>query len=186
MQELLRGLHVNVFTTSLDLKVLVAGGGEENIVLSINYLQLNALSTFLILYHLVKAFMTYTRERGTFFQLQNWLFQIFFPNYLSEWSQHAPEMQNSESIAVFKNKIPFFIRPSKRSIFNVNDPEDAKYLARLRRCFSHLNEHKIRHGFLDTLNPLCNCSLEVEDNEYFFPALPQFWKCSCLTKNDMV
>ena len=147
MQELLRGLHVNVFTTSLDLKVLVAGGGEENIVLSINYLQLNALSTFLILYHLVKAFMTYARERGTFFQLQNWLFQIFFPNYLSEWSQHAPEMQNSESIAVFKNKIPFFIRPSKRSIFNVNDPEDAKYLARLRRCFSHLNNTKLGTGF---------------------------------------
>ena len=83
-------------------------------------------------------------------------------------------MQNSESIAVFKNKIPSFIRPSKKSIFNVNDPEDAKYLARLRRCFSRLNEHKIRHGFLDTLNPLCNCSLEVEDNEHFFPALPQF------------
>ena len=89
----------------------------------------------------------------TFFQLQNWLFKCsFFPNSLSEWSQLAPEIQNSESILVFKSKLLSFIRPSKRSIFNVNDPEGVKYLTRLRLRFSHLNEHKFRHGFLDTLN----------------------------------
>ena len=43
-----------------------------------------------------------------------------------------------------------------------------KYLKRLRFRFSHLNEHKFRHDFLDTSNPLCNCSMEVEDNEHFF------------------
>ena len=62
-------------------------------------------------------------------------------------------MQNSESIAVFKSKILSFIRPSKRSIFNANDPEGVKYLTRFRLRFSHLNEHKFRHGFLNTLNP---------------------------------
>ena len=31
--------------------------------------------------------------------------------------------QNSESIAVFKIKLPSFIRPSKIPLFNVNDPE---------------------------------------------------------------
>ena len=41
-------------------------------------------------------------------------------------------------------------------------------MTRLRLRFSHLNEHKFRHGFLDTLNPLRNCSLEVEDNKHFF------------------
>ena len=98
----------------------------------------------------------------------------FFRNSLSEWSQLAStnnlrlEIQNSDSIAVFKSKLLSSIRPSKRSIFNVNDPEGVKYLTRLRLRFSHLNEHKFRHGFLDTLNPLCNCSLEVEDNEHFF------------------
>ena len=61
-----------------------------------------------------------------------------------------------------------FIRPSKRSIFNVNDPEGVKNLTRLHLRFSHLNEHKFRRGFLDTLDPLCSCSLEVEDNEHFF------------------
>ena len=92
----------------------------------------------------------------------------FFPNFLSEWSQLAPEIQNSKSIAVFKNKLLSFIRARKRSVFNVSDPEVVKYLIRLRLHFSHLNEHNFGHGFLDTLNPLCNSSLEVEDNEHFF------------------
>ena len=60
-----------------------------------------------------------------------------------------------------------FIRPRKISTFNVNDPEGVKYLTRLHLRFSHLNERKFRRGFLDTLNPLCNCNLEVEDNEHF-------------------
>ena len=73
-----------------------------------------------------------------------------------------------ESIAVFKNKVLSFMRPSKRSIFNVNDPEGVKCLTRLRLHLSHLNKHKFRHGLQDTLNHLCKCSLEVEDNEHFF------------------
>ena len=48
--------------------------------------------------------------------------------------------RNFESIAVFKNKILSFIQPSKRSIFNANDPGGAKYLTRLHPSFSHLNE----------------------------------------------
>ena len=55
-----------------------------------------------------------------------------------------------------------------KNIFKKNIFKRVKYLTRLRLCFSHLNEHKFSHGFLDTLNPLCNCSLEVEDNEHFF------------------
>ena len=56
---------------SLELKVLVADGGVENLVLSLNYGQLNALSTFSILYLLVKARNRHTQETETFFQLQN-------------------------------------------------------------------------------------------------------------------
>ena len=38
---------------------------------------------------------------------------------------------------------------------------------RLRLPFSHLNEHKFRHGFSDTVNPMCACGTEIE-TEYFF------------------
>ena len=115
------------------------------------------------------------KKQRSFFNSRTDCFKYsFFPNSLSQWSQLAPEIQNSESIVVFKIKLLSFIRPSKRSIFNINEPEGVKYLTRLepegvkyltrlRLRFSHLNEHKFRHSFLDTLNPLCNCSLEVED-----------------------
>ena len=116
-----------------------------------------------------ESFYDTCKKQRPFFNCRTDCFKYcFFPNSLSERSQHASEIQNSESIATFKSKLLSFIRPSKRSIFNVNDPEGVKYLTRLRLRFSHLNEHKFRHGFLDTLNPLCNRSLEVEDNEHFF------------------
>ena len=154
---------------SLDLKVLVEEGGGENFALSINYCQLNALGTFSILYHLVKGFMIHARNRDLFSIAELIISNILFFQilYLNGHNLHL-KYKTQESIVVFKSKLLSFIRPSKRSIFNVNDPEGVKYLTRLRLRFSHLNEHKFRHGFLDTLNPLCNCSLEVEDNEHFF------------------
>ena len=51
------------------------------------------------------------------------------------------------------------------SIYN---PLRIKLLNRLRVDFSHLNEHKFRHNFADTLNPLCSCSLETESTAHFF------------------
>ena len=35
-------------------------------------------------------------------------------------------------------------------------------LTKLGLRLSHLSEHKFRHGFKDTLNPLCSCSIEAE------------------------
>ena len=32
---------------------------------------------------------------------------------------------------------------------------------------SHLNEHKFRHGFEDTISPMCSCNTEIESNEHF-------------------
>ena len=112
----------------------------------------------------------YTRKKQRpFFNRRTDCFKYsFFSNSLSEWSQLAPEIQNLGPIVVFKSKLLSFIRPSKRSIFNVNNPEGVKYLTRLHLRFNHLNERKFRLGFLDTSNPLCNWSLEVEDNKDFF------------------
>ena len=41
-------------------------------------------------------------------------------------------------------------------------------LNRLRVDFSHLNEHKRRHNFEDTLNSLCSCPVETESMAHFF------------------
>ena len=37
----------------------------------------------------------------------------------------------------------------------------------LRLKFSHLNEHKFRHGFNDTINPMRAYGTEVETTEHF-------------------
>ena len=43
-----------------------------------------------------------------------------------------------------------------------------KLLTRLHPGFSHLLEHKFRHNFTDSLNPLCSCSLETESTLHFY------------------
>ena len=55
----------------------------------------------------------------------------------------------------------------KNPLFSVYDPLGVKLLMGLRLEFSHLNEHKFRHGFKDTVNPFCICGAEVETTEHF-------------------
>ena len=47
------------------------------------------------------------------------------------------------------------------------DPLGEKFFTRLRLKFSHLKEHKFRHGFTDTINPMCVCGADVETTEHF-------------------
>ena len=58
-------------------------------------------------------------------------------------------MQNIDSYKEFKSKISF-------SVHDV-----VKLLSRLRPKFSHLNEHKIRHGFKDGPNCMCGCGSAI-------------------------
>ena len=55
----------------------------------------------------------------------------------------------------------------ENSIFSIYDPLGVKLLTRLRINFSHLNEHKFRHGFGDIINAMCACGSEVETTEHF-------------------
>ena len=99
----------------------------------------------------------------------------FFPSTLKDWFNLDASIRNSESIAIFKSRLLSLIRPSQSNVYNIFDPIGLKLLTRLRLGFSHLNEHKFRHNFQDCLNPLCLCSLEIEDTihyllhcQYFF------------------
>ena len=42
-----------------------------------------------------------------------------------------------------------------------------KLLSRLRLQFTYLNEHKFRHGFNETVNPMCSRGNDVETTEHF-------------------
>ena len=56
---------------------------------------------------------------------------------------------------------------SEYSIFAIHDTKGLKLLTRLRLNFSHLNEHKFRHGFKDSVDPMCKCGVETELTLHF-------------------
>ena len=91
----------------------------------------------------------------------------FFPSTLKDWFNLDASIRNSESIAIFQSRLLSLIRPSQSNVYNIFDPIGLKLLTRLRLGFSHLNEHKFRHNFQDSLNPLCLCSLEIEDTIHY-------------------
>ena len=73
----------------------------------------------------------------------------FYPYSIKEWCARS------------------FIRPIENSIFAIHDTKGLKLPTRLRLIFSHLNIHKFRHGFKDTVDPMCKCGLEAEATLHF-------------------
>ena len=71
---------------------------------------------------------------------------------INEWNNLNVEIKNARSLNIFKNSV--FCEKRENSLFSVHDPLGAKLLTRLRLKYSHLNEHKFRHGFNDTINPM--------------------------------
>ena len=91
----------------------------------------------------------------------------FFPSTLNDWFNLDAEIRNSESLAIFKTKLVPFIRPVSSNVYNIFDPVGLKLLTRLCLGFSHLNEHRFRHNFQNCINPLCSCSLDIEDTSHY-------------------
>ena len=124
----------------MDLKVLLVDSGVENL-----------LSTQCpkYLFNIIpfdESFYDKRKKQRPFFDCRTDCFKYsFFSNSL-------------RMVATFPRNTKLGVYCSFQSkllkLFNVNDPEGVKYLTRLHLCFSHLNEHEFRHGFLDTLNPL--------------------------------
>ena len=55
----------------------------------------------------------------------------------------------------------------ENSTFPVSDPHGLKLLTHLRLNFNHLNEHKFKHNFRDTLNPMCSCGAGIETVDHY-------------------
>ena len=72
-----------------------------------------------------------------------------------EWNKLNQNIRNSEHLFTFKKKLLKFMRPSGNSVFRCHNPKGIKLLTRLRLGISDLREHKFKHGFLDSLNPIC-------------------------------
>ena len=91
----------------------------------------------------------------------------FFPSTLNDWYKLDETIRNPESISIFKSRLLSFIRPLESNVNNIFDPIGLKFLTRLRLGFSHFNEHRFQHNFQDCMNPLCSCSLEIEDKSHY-------------------
>ena len=98
----------------------------------------------------------------------NFYCDSFFPYSIKEWNSIDPAIRNITSYAIFRKNLLKLIRPSPNSLYGIHDPLGVKLLTRIRLGLSHLREHKFRHNFQDTVNPLCTCSLEIEDTNHFF------------------
>ena len=105
-------------------------------------------------------FITFTRKTDYFAN-------SFFPFSVNQWNNLDPVIKDLKTISSFKNALLKFIRPHPAQVYYVNDFVGLKLLTRLRLNLSHLNEHKFRHSFHDTVNPLCSCSLETESVTHF-------------------
>ena len=66
-------------------------------------------------------------------------------------------IENSESLVLFKKCILAFIRPSVNSTFHCHNHNGLELFRRLRLGLSHLWFHEFERSFQDTLNPMCNC-----------------------------
>ena len=104
----------------------------------------------------------------------NFFRNSFFPSTLIEWNNLDINIRNSESYAVFKKSILRFIRPSENPIFNCHNSGGIKLITRLRLGFSHLREHKFRHNFQDTLNPICSCGENIETTTHYLLHCPNY------------
>ena len=84
-----------------------------------------------------------------------------------EWNKPDLNILNSETLTSFKVNIWKFIRPSEYSVFLCNNPKAIQLLIRLRLVLSHLWEHKFKHKFQDTLNPIWNCGEDIETSCHY-------------------
>ena len=92
----------------------------------------------------------------------------FFPHCAKEWGNLSKELRNIDSINRFKLSTLNFVRPRENSVFAVHNINGLKLLTHLILNFSHLNEHKFRHNFNDTFDPMCSCGKEPETTLHYF------------------
>ena len=95
--------------------------------------------------------------------MRNYFFKnSFSPSTVIEWNKIDKNIRKSESLNIFEKSILECIQPSQNRVYNCHNPKGIKLLTRLRVTLSNLREHKFKHSFQNTLNPICNC-----DEDFF-------------------
>ena len=105
---------------------------------------------------------------------------------LSQWNNLDDHIKYLPSLSRFKRAIFDFIRPSPAPTFKIFDNKGLVLLTRLRVGFSHLQEHKLRHGFLNLNDPFCSCRTNsIETTEHYLLQCSNFSSCRSTLFNDL-
>ena len=91
----------------------------------------------------------------------------FFQNCIGLWNNLEENIRQSASLSIFKSSLIKIIRPKKGEIFGIHDPNGLRLLSQLRVGLSYLREHRFRHNFQDTEDPMCLSNDGVEDTAHF-------------------
>ena len=130
------------------------------------------------LFKIIPTFVSRCNTRNSnnipLFKVKHNSFQnSFFPSAAVEWNKLDLNIRNSKRL---KKTLLNFIRPSGSTVFNCRNPKGVKLLTRLRLGLSHLREHKFKHSFQDSLNPICSCGNDTEASAHFLLHCPNFSK----------
>ena len=120
-----------------------------------------SLPVIFMSYYLLKPPLT-IQYRLTIYPFFSFFKNSFFPSAVIEWIRLDSFIWNAKSLHIFKKSILQFKRLSPSRTDNSFNTKGIKHLTRLRLWLSHLCDRKVKHGFLDSLNPICSCGLDIE------------------------
>ena len=99
----------------------------------------------------------------------------FFATIVDGWESLSVDSKISILVAlVVLDSLLEFTRPSPNSNFDIYNPCGIKLLTRLLLSLNHLNEHKFKHGFNDTINHSCICRGDIESINDFLLHCPEY------------
>ena len=101
---------------------------------------------------------------------------LFFPYTVNEWNNLGNITKSSESYLNFRKRMLNLVRPNCSDTYGIYNPTESKFLMHLRLFLSHLNNHEFNHNFKDCVNPLCSCSLSIENNVHLFHTATIFFE----------
>ena len=98
-------------------------------------------------------------------ELLKWIPSLQDQKPLEKHFSRKLEVRNAKQMGVFKKVI--ITQEKENCFFPIHNPVGANLLTCLRLRLRHLNEHKFRNGFEDTIIPLCSCNTEIQCNNHF-------------------
>lgn len=110
-------------------------------------------------------------ENFPYFKVKCFFKNFFVLSAMMEWSRLDKKHPN---ILTCLTKHCQFIWLYQKSVHNNHKPKRVKFSTRLGLSLSHLYDHKFKHSFTDTLNPLSNCGKDNDTLSYYLSHCPTY------------